>query len=194
MDKDSRLMTDHSLGNKGKESVLNFELSWVLRMVADDNYIKDKPIFSLYSKFLLFKLLGLPVPNSSKVTEVKVWKEWKGIDLIAEITINYGRKEEKHILMVESKVYTDMKVWQRDEYPERIKAFTEFRNIDNAAPHMVLLSCTDDDVKFKELKSFCQNSEWNVLSIYDIILDLNQETESELFNEFWIYNWNRLTD
>ncbi len=194
MDKESRLMTDHSLGDKGKEFVLNFELSWVLRMVTDENYINDKPIFSLYSKFLLFKLIELPFPNSTKVTEVKVWKEWKDIDLIAEITINNGGKDEKHILMVENKVYTDMKVWQRDEYPERIKAFKEFRNIDNAAPHMVLLSCTDDDAKFKELESFCQNSNWKVLSIYDIILDLNQETESELFNEFWIYNWNRLTD
>ena len=42
MDKYSRLITDHSLGDKGKETILNFELSWVLRMVADEKYTKDK--------------------------------------------------------------------------------------------------------------------------------------------------------
>ena len=164
MDKRSKFMTDHSLGDKGKEAVLSFELSWVLRMAADDSYTNDKPIFLLYSKFMLFKLLGREFPDNN----------------------------ETHVVMVENKVYTEMSERQRNYYPTVLNKFCDFRNLTNCPKHMVLLSCVEENDKFNSLKDSCEGTGWEVMSIYDIILDLGIETESELFNEFWIYNWGRL--
>ena len=192
MDKRSKFMTDHSLGDKGKEAVLSFELSWVLRMAADDSYTKDKPIFFLYSKFMLFKVLGLEFPNSSRVVEVKVWKEWENIDLIVEVVIESDGCNETHVVMVENKVYTGMSERQRNYYPTVLNKFCDSRNLTDCPKRMVLLSCVEDDDKFNSLKDNCEGSGWEVMSIYEIILDLEIETESELFNEFWIYNWGRL--
>ena len=77
MDKTSNFMTDHSLGDKGKEAVMDFQVSWVLRMAANDEYTKDKPAFHLFCKYMLYKLLGMEFPNPKKIVKVKVWKEWE---------------------------------------------------------------------------------------------------------------------
>jgi hypothetical protein len=66
-------MTDHSEGDKGKEAVMDFQVSWVLRMAADEDYTKEKPIFRLYSKFMLLKLLDMPIPNPVQIKKVRVW-------------------------------------------------------------------------------------------------------------------------
>lgn len=197
MDKDSRFMTDHSEGDKGKEAVMDFELSWVLRMSADEEYLKDKPIFRLFSKYMICRILDIPCLCTVQIKAVKVWKEWENIDLCVEVELLKEGETEYHFILIENKVYTDMKQWQRDDYPKTLRQYYE-NNPDknNYAPHQVLILCAESEKKIKEAKEFCEKSnwKWDVLSIYDIILDLNVETESELFNEFWIYNWKRLTD
>lgn len=193
MDKDSKFMTDHSEGDKGKEAVMNFELSWVLRMAADEEYIKDKPIFRLFSKYMLCRILNIS-PSTVQIITVKVWKEWEYTDLCAEIDLEINGVKESRVVLIESKVYTRMKPKQRDNYPNIVKQYYKDKTGNDCSPHQVLITCAETNAEFKKAKDFCKNTEWNVLSIYDIILDLNIETESELFNEFWIYNWRRLTD
>ena len=199
MDRTSKFMTDHSEGDKGKEAVMDFQVSWVLRMAADENYTKDKPIFRLYSKFMLFKLLGMPFPNPIQIKKVRVWKEWENIDLCVEVELERNKEIEYHFILIENKIYTNMKTCQRDNYPKTLKQYYDnYPDKKNYKPHYVLITCAEKDEDIEQLKAFCGNAEneikWNVLSIYDIILDLDVETESELFNEFWIYNWGRLTD
>lgn len=194
MDKLSKFMTDHSLGDKGKEAIMDFQVSWVLRMAADENYTKDKPAFSLYSKYMLFKLLNKPFPNKEEIVSVKVWKEWANIDICAEVELKDGDKKEFHVLLIENKVYTSMKAWQRDDYPKALEQFYQEHGRGEHTPHNVLITCTDSDAEFEKLEEFCNGFDWKVISIYDLILDINKETESELFNEFWIYNWGRLTE
>ena len=192
MDRTSKFMTDHSEGDKGKEAVMDFQVSWVLRMAADDDYTKDKPIFRLYSRYMLFKLLNEPFPNKKEIVSVRVWKEWANIDICAEVELKVGDKKEFHVLLIENKVYTSMKTWQRDDYPKALKLFYQEHGRGEHIPHTILITCTDSDNEFKKLEEFCNGSDWKVISIYDLILDLHKETESELFNEFWIYNWDRL--
>lgn len=187
-------MTDHSEGDKGKEAVMDFQVSWVLRMAADEDYSKDKPFFRLYSRYILFKLLGKPFPNKEEIVSVRVWKEWANIDICAEVELKIGEKIEFHVLLIENKVYTQMKPWQRDEYPKALEKFYQAHGRGEYKPHIILITCTDSDAEYEEMRKFCENTDWQVISIYDLIFDLNKETESELFNEFWIYNWGRLTD
>jgi len=194
MDKVSKFMTDHSEGDKGKEAVMGFQVSWVLRMAADKDYTKDKPTFGLYSKYMLFKLLNKPFPNKEEIVSVKVWKEWTNIDIRAEVELKDGDETEFHVLLIENKVYTEMRSWQRDDYPKALDQFYQKHGRGQYIPHKVLITCTDSEKEFDKLERFCNDCGWKVISIYDLIFDLNKETESELFNEFWIYNWGRLTD
>lgn len=188
-------MTDHSEGDKGKEAVMDFQVSWVLRMAADEDYTKDKPIFHLYSKFMLLKLLNMSIPNHVQIKKVRVWKEWENIDLCVEVELERNKDIEYHFMLIENKVYTNMKIWQRDNYPNMLKQYYDkYPDKRNYKPHYVLITCAEKDEDIEKLRAFCANTEWNVLSIYDILLDLDIETESEMFNEFWIYNWGRLTD
>ena len=186
-------MTDHSEGDKGKEAVMDFQLSWVLRMAADTDYTKDKPAFRLFSKFMLLKILGKPFPSSIQVSKVKVWKEWENIDLCVEVELVKKEKREYHFILIENKVYTNMNPRQRDEYPKTLKQYYE-NNPEREfyKPHQVLITCVETNEELKKVKQFCAGTKWKVLSLYDLILDLDIETESELFNEFWIYNWKRL--
>lgn len=195
MSKESRFMTDHSEGDKGKEAVLNFQLSWALRMSADKDYTKDKPVFHLFSKYMILKLLGIETPSLVQIIEVKVWKEWENIDICAEVIMEKEGKNEYHSILIENKVYTNMKPKQRDNYPVIFKEYYQDKTEKkDYIPHFVLLTCIESDYELIKTKSFCEGTEWKVMSIYDIILDLDIETESELFNEFWIYNWNRLSN
>lgn len=194
MNKTSKFMTDHSEGDKGKEAVMDFQISWVLRMAADEDYTKDKPIFRLYSRYMLFRLLNKPFPYKEEIVSVRVWKEWENIDICAEVELKVGDKKELHVLLIENKVYTSMKAWQRDDYPKVLQQFYKEHGRGEYKPHNILITCTDSDTEYMKMKIFCENTDWQVISIYDIILDLTQETESEMFNEFWIYNWERLTD
>lgn len=168
-------------------------------MAADEDYTKDKPIFRLYSKFMLLKLLDMPIPNPVQIKKVRVWKEWKNIDLCVEVELVRNKEIEYHFILIENKVYTNLQTWQRDNYPETLKQYYDnYPDKKNYKPHFVLITCAEEDEDIEHIKAFCANAEkktkWNVLSIYDIILDLNIETESEMFNEFWIYNWGRLID
>lgn len=192
-------MTDHSLGDKGKEAVMDFQVSWVLRMAADQEYTKDKPALRLFSKYMLLKLLGMPFPNPVRIKKVKVWKEWENIDLCVEVDLERNNKIESHFILIENKVYTNMQTWQRDNYPETLKQYYDNYPVKKKyKPHYVLITCVEEEKDFNKIKNFCaktkKETKWNVLSIYDIILDMDIETESELFNEFWIYNWGRLTE
>ncbi len=194
MDKVSKFMTDHSEGDKGKEAIMDFQVSWVLRMAADEDYMKDKPNFRLFSRYMLFKLLDKPFPNTDTIVSVKVKKEWENIDICAEVELVNNGNSEFHVLLIENKVYTRMSVKQRDDYPKALEQFFNTHRKELYKPHQVLITCTESESELDKMKVFCKDSKWVVLSVYDIIYNINQATESELFNEFWIYNWGRLND
>lgn len=155
MDRTSKFMTDHSEGDKGKEAVMDFQVSWVLRMAADENYTKDKPIFRLYSKFMLFKLLGMPFPNPIQIKKVRVWKEWENIDLRVEVELERNKEIEYHFILIENKIYTNMKTWQRDSYPKTLKQYYDnYPDKRNYKPHYVLITCAEKDEIIEQLKAF----------------------------------------
>ncbi len=194
---DSKFFNDHSEGNHGKETILTYWLSWTLRLAVDNNdYCKNKPILRRHCRFMLFKLLGIEHYNGIHVLEVKVKKEWHRIDLIAEVVIEQNGCKERHILMMENKAYTNMTENQRDNYPSIVTRYHGNPQEKNYTLHQVLLTCFEwsnpnDVPRIKYLEDFCANSpQWHVMSIEDIMTESNRYTESELYNTFWMGNWN----
>lgn len=198
---DSKFFNDHSEGDHGKETILTYWLSWSLRLAVDDNdYCKDKPILKRYCRSILFKLLDIDYFNGIHVREVKVKKEWHRIDLIAEIMIERNGCKERHMLMMENKAYTYMTENQRDNYPSIVTRYLGDPQEKGYYLHQILLTCFErsnpnDVPRIKYLEEFCADRpQWRVMSIEDIIMKSNQDSESELYNVFWLGNWNCLTE
>jgi len=193
---ESKFFIDQSEGDHGKETILTYWLSWSLRLSVENNdYCKDKPILKRYCRYMLFKLLGIDNYSGIRVLEVNVKKEWHRIDLIAEINIERDGCKERHVLMMENKAYTYMTENQRDNYPSVVTRYHGDPQKNNYNLHQVLLTCFEwsnknDVPRIKYLQDFCANkSQWKVLSIEDIIMEYKQDTESELYNTFWLGNW-----
>ena len=125
---DFLLMKDSSEGDKGKEAMLDFVLSWTLR-VASDAY-PDKEVKQTLHKAcrrILFKLIfGLKryeeiERKQCQVCSVQVWKQWNNIDLHANVTLRIdGGEPEYHVIVVENKIYTPLRDNQLGRYKEII--------------------------------------------------------------------------
>jgi hypothetical protein len=85
---------------KNEASIGHF-VAWTLKCATLDGKEAYGNKLSDYSKkillFLLFGEKGLREADKCTITEVKVWREWKYIDVLAEITLN---TKEKYVLCV----------------------------------------------------------------------------------------------
>lgn len=193
-------MSDHSEGDHGRETILDYELSWVLRMAADSDCKKQQPNLYHQCQYILFKLLKIEDSKNITIDRVDVWKQWSYIDIVADIYLIEKGVKTLHVLMTEDKAYTPMSIKQRDKYPEIVKeAYDNYPRYasykDNYSLHKVLVTCfapTEDG--YKAYKEFVNgHNDWRVLSI-DELPDWNADemTESDIFNDFWFNNWKRL--
>ena len=193
----SKFMSDHSTGAHGLESILDYELSWVLRMAADKDCCEKMPRLFYQCRQILFKLLNIKKFSNITVAHVRVWKQWKRVDLLAEISLVKEGKSELHILMVEDKAYTMLTPKQRDEYPQLVKE--KFVNVNaKYTLHQSIITCYDKkDQKYKELSDFIKRGteKWKLFSIYTLPdKEVKELTESDLFNEFWLNDWIQYID
>lgn len=203
---DSKFMSDHSEGDHGLEAILDYELSWVLRMAADGDCKEKQPKLYYQCRHILFKLLGIDSSKDLVIEKVYVWKQWKYIDIVADIYLVENGVRTLHVLMTEDKAYTPMSVKQRDTYPEIVKEaydnypqYTDYRN--SYQLHKVLVTCfppkpynEGDYDGYKAYNEFLNGFDgWSVLSIEELPdWNVNEMTESDLFNDFWFNNWKRL--
>lgn len=203
----SKFMSDHSEGDHGRETILDYELSWVLRTAADGDCREKQPNLYHQCRHILFKLLGIDINKNIVIKDVHVWKQWKHIDLVADIYLEENGVTMLHVLMTEDKAYTPMSIKQRDIYPETVKEaydnYPRYADYRNYQLHKVLVTCfpkkpynNGDYDGYKEYKKFLNGSEgWKVLSIEELPdWHVDEMTESDLFNDFWFNNWRRLTD
>lgn len=191
-------MWDNSENDGHAETIMDYVISWCLRVAANDFCSKYKPKLYHYCKFLLFKLLQIE-ENTDQIVleEVKVWKQWKRIDLWVEvILINNGQKEN-HSILIENKYYTlthdrrDIDGTYKNQLEVYKNIFDDFYAQDNnRKKHYALITCLDnypDKEKIQKLgyqlytysalKDEMANNAGNV-----------EPSESDIFNEFWI-NW-----
>ena len=185
---------DESASDYGREAILDYEISWVLRLTAEKKEKECRP--KLYSQcmHILCKLLGIE-SDSVEVLEVKVWKQRNNIDIFSTIKLINNGKEECYVLLTEDKVYTQMGKNQRDNYPQIAKDWCDSNSEwANCKLRLCAITCQDRNTPaYNKLVEFCKQSstwEWNVFSLEDLP-DPNAEelTESDLFNEFWLSSW-----
>lgn len=177
------LFGDNSDGDYGLEPLLDWEMSWILRSCANKNEQRLRPRFYHQCRCILNKLLGWEGKKNYidyDVESVRVWRQWKHIDLVAEIMID----GDLYVLVLEDKAYTDMTEKQRDEYPETVQ---DFYGEKTHIRFVVITMFETTEKGFEVLKDLIKGSEWSEVSSMIDLPDWEADnyTESDLFNEFW---------
>ena len=144
--KKSLFMQDSSRSNHGYETMLDYQISWLLRLAKEE--INDR--LHDVARSVLFKLIEKKNDSNVKINRVEVWKQWERIDLTAEIELEVKNQTESF--------------FDRDE--ERFNSLQK--------------QCND-----------CKVVKWEPLSFYEVIgwKEGDPDTESDLFNEFWLREW-----
>ena len=199
---DFLLMKDSSEGDKGKEAMLDFVLSWTLR-VASDAY-PDKEVKQTLHKAcrrILFKLIfGLKryeeiERKQCQVCSVQVWKQWNNIDLHANVTLRIdGGEPEYHVIVVENKVYTPLSDNQLGPYKEIILNTYKGGAYEKHIHFWVITGfneeCRKD--KFDKIKKECEANGWDCIPILDLQpnnIPEKEKPDSDIFDEFWLKEW-----
>lgn len=183
----SLFMCDDSASDKGKEAVMDFVLSWTLRR-AQSRYRREKSPLHAACRHILFGLLEIADYSAIEVEEVRTEKQWKNTDLVARVTLRLpGGQTQEHALLVENKVYTQTRPGQLPGYKQAFDA--EYAcGIEAPHRHYVLITC--HSAPQPQTVAHCREAGFRYLPIEDLQpVAPEQDTESDLFNEFWLRNW-----
>ncbi len=198
--KDSLLMCDNTEGDGKAEIVMDYVMSWSLRHAIDE-FIKSKPILSNYCRYMLRKLLDLSTEEMLFVESIKVWKEWQYMDLCVEATINTNKGRKYFALLIENKYYGRLRDNQLKRYQKIFDAFYAQKSKEDEVEWILrhkLVSCFEDKeyVDSKYSKGL-EGTDFIAIPFYDLLypkyLDKTtgkyEDSESEIFNEFWLRRW-----
>lgn len=179
----SLLMKDSSEKDGHIETVLDYALSWTMRR-ASVAYATEKPRLYAYCRAILFRLLGIKDYEHIKVKSVETWKQWNYIDLHANIELEYDGITKQHAILIENKAYTSVHDNQLIRYKQ---LFEETYAHNKFALHFVLITCFDD-VPGNMLQA-CKEAGFECLPLLDLFSNEQEDSESDLFNEFWLRRW-----
>lgn len=195
-DMPSLFMTDDSEGDHGKEAMLDYQLSYLLR-VANTNEKGNE-----LAKRVLMKLIGETprmdsygrVENLS-IESVNVWKQWQYIDLIAEVKADCGSGTKRHVVVVENKAYTRVHDDQLSRYADIVEEYYKEKDVQIHYWVITFYDSDYDSESFEAIANQCTKAkgDWKCLSFEDLI-DLTEEerqkgTGNIILDEFWIKNW-----
>lgn len=193
-DTPSLFMNDDSEGNHGKETMLDYQLSYLLRLA---NTCESG---SELAKRVLMKLMeGIPRIDSFgwvdnlDVKDVKVWKQWQYIDLIAEVEADCGSGMKSHVIVIEDKAYTNIHDNQLSRYSEIVEDYYKDKDV---LIHFWVISFFDNGSEdYDAIANQCKEAKgrWKNLS-FDELVDLTEEekqrgTYNDILDEFWIKKW-----
>ena len=189
---ESLFMQDSWRSNHGYEAMLDFQMSWLMRLAAEKNIEKKR--LHIISQGVLLRLIGLDGAVDVEIEEVKVWRQWEHIDVIAEVKIKKNCLEERHLVVLEDKAYTMIHDNQLNRYSETVDQYYAGKHRPKYKIHYWVITFHDRDENnqyWNMLESECKKAKWGLLSFYEVI-DWNENfepTESDLFNEFWLKEW-----
>ena len=183
-----------------QEALSDLFLSWTLRAAADNFPHKQKqPKLNIKCRKILSKLIyGLELENqikeTDKVISVDVWRQWNHIDLHANIILEIDGKEEYHLLVIENKAYTPIHDNQLKRYKDLIdKVYGNDPDLKLFDRHFILITFLDDNTDtYKTMEQECIKEGYQCIPILDLQgndVPQNEETESDIFNEFWLRSW-----
>lgn len=190
----SFLMCDGTEGNGKAEIVMDYIMSYSLRHAANEYFNKDSKLCQ-YCRYMLGKLIDFKITNTTNVKSVKIWKEWQYIDLCVEVVITDGKKNKKFALLIENKYYSLL----HDNQLSRYKAiFDKYYNEKEWNRVYKMVTCNEKkDIKRLYGKELAKTPAFKALSFYDLLTKkywhadtkIYEDTESDIFNEFWLRYW-----
>ena len=176
------------------ESLVDAFLSWTLQC-CDTSKVERYNNSKLheYSKRITSVLLfGNPDElNKYEILSVETWRQWKSIDLCAEIVLKNKetQKDEKYALLIENKGYSST---HSDQLARYKTTFETHYNGKDFKLEYAYFSCKDNlnDLEKEE----CQKAGYRAYTM-DQVFDLanpNKDwdyTGNALFDEFWFTTW-----
>jgi hypothetical protein len=187
-----KLMTDDSEKDGHAETVMDYVFSWCFRM-AQDVYSQQKPILWSQCKDILCRVLG--ETSDVEILDVKVWKQEENIDLWVEVELRKNGNNEHHAILIENKYYSKLRqVKDTDgEYRNQLivykKKFDKYYS-EQSIPshkHYVLITCIERDEENKFIEySRAKDFGYRIITFYEMLGNCTQETESDIYNEFWL--------
>jgi len=185
----SLFMQDSSRSNHGYETMLDYQISWLLRLAKEG---KNDRLHEV-ARNVLFKLIGKKNDSNVIINRVEVWKQWESIDLTAEIELEVNNQTEWHLVVVEDKAYTLLHDNQLARYKDSIKDYYDGKHKQKYNIHYWVITFYEEgSSRWDSLQKDCKKDGWELLSFYEVIGWKEGEfpdTESDLFNEFWLREW-----
>lgn len=186
--KESFFMLDQSKGSHGIEKLIDYQLSWVMRIPANPNIKKQKPILYKNCRSILFQLMGCDDHNQL-VKSVAVKKQWKRIDLIAEVVIEKDNIEKNYVIVQEHKAYTPIHDNQLVRYKTIIDEHYDSKQWGEERVFNVFTIAEPNTNLYHKIETACQDAGWKLICYEDLQFPIKPDTESDLFNEFWLRSW-----
>ena len=185
-------MLDSSESDGPAEIVMDYVLSYTLRSVNNNM----TPIFARYARGILFKLLELK-DSGQTIERVEVWKQWgeghKKMDLTVEVDISENGVKSKHALLIEDKYYSGIRYDENlQEYQIQTykRIFDNFYSHEPITSHYWVISCISPcDEKFGYLYGNVNQYGFKAISIYDLVMNAKEDSESDIFNQFFLRDW-----
>lgn len=192
-DMPSLFMNDDSEGNHGKETMLDYQLSYLLRIAntcEDGSELAGRVLMRLIEESPSY-IQGY-IENLC-IEEIKVWKQWQHIDLIAEVEADCGDGMQKHVIVIENKAYTYIHDDQLSRYTEIIEDY--YKDKDVSIHYWVITFFDYGSNEYKTTADQCKEAKgrWKCLS-FDEMIDLTEKerrngTYNTIIDEFWIKKW-----
>lgn len=178
------LMVDSSTSDGHAETVMDYIISYTLRSATQS----QMPEFRKAARAILFNLLEAK-DMGQKIINVKVWKQWRRIDLTVEVIISHNGQNEKHVVLIEDKYYTAPHDNQLSRYK---KVFDDFYKNDGFIKHYALITAIyrdDSRGDFNRCYGEVESLGYKVYSMCELLAENQKETESDIFNQFWLADW-----
>lgn len=172
--------------DNGYEVIQDFYLSWVLRCSAEE-YNIDNNLVHKISKKITFKLLKINNPEAVVIKSVKTWRQWRHIDLLAEIITLEDGKEKKYALNIENKWYSSV----RDNQLEKNLTYFNAEYNDNDWEKLNYLIFSDYEKKDEITEKKAYDNNYSILTICDLQEEIGgiERTENTLFDAYWFWNY-----
>ena len=174
--------------NLDHEIMLDYFLGWTLRCAVNTNPdLKLRNESKKILSFLLFK-----GQEMFEVKSVETWKQWKRMDLCAEVVINRNGNDEEYAILFENKMYTHTHSNQLERYKEIFEKFYLNKNNDTTkyTTKYFFLTCLYKEADYLSDKIECEKVGFDFLSFGWIKTNSEiVETGNYLFDEFWFRYW-----
>lgn len=175
------LMLDSTTGDGKAEIVMDYIISYTLRSSANC----DMPELKKAARSILFKLLDVK-ENGQEIVSVKVWKQWRQIDLTVEVILRENDVEKKYAILIEDKYYTAPHDNQLARYKE---IFDSYYSDEFQKQYVLITAIYRKDKNFERCYSNVARDGFTVFSLNELLPVTQGQTESDVFNQFWLADW-----